>query len=128
VNDGTIDAIVSGHQPQDRESKFLEFDLASPGVISLQTVFSVLMSLKGELDLEAAIDRLTHGARKILGLETATIQEGAQARLAFFDPEKQWTLNKKSNQSKSENSPFWETELNGRTLGIVIGNKLELND
>ena len=42
LNDGTIDAIVSGHQPQDRESKYLEFDLADPGVISLQTIFPIL--------------------------------------------------------------------------------------
>ena len=128
VNDGTIDAIVSGHQPQDRESKFLEFDLASPGVISLQTMFAVLISLKGELDLDAAVDKLTHGPREILGLKSVTIVKGASARLAIFDPEKKWSLNEKSNFSKSQNSPFWDQELIGKTLGMIIDNKLELTN
>jgi len=128
VNDGTIDAIVSGHQPQDRESKFLEFDRASPGVISLQTLFSVLVSLKDELDLEAAIDKLTHGPRKILGLEPVSITKGSMACLAFFDSDIEWTLDEKSNKSKSQNSPFWNAPLKGKSLGIFINNKLELNN
>lgn len=128
VNSGTIDAIVSGHQPQDRESKFLEFDKASPGVISLQTLFSVLISLKDELDLEAAMDKLTNGPRKILGLEPATIEKGAAARLAFFDPDKEWTLDDKSNRSKSQNSPFWNQQLKGKSLGILIDNKIKLDN
>lgn len=128
VNDGVIDTIVSGHQPQDRESKFLEFERASPGVTSLQTLFSVLVSLREELDLETAFDRLTHGSREILGLESVTITEGSVARLAFFDSEQEWMLDGKSNRSKSENSPFWNKQLKGKPLGILLGEEVKLNN
>ena len=128
VNDGVIDAIVSGHQPQDRESKFLEFDMASPGVISMQTMFSVLMSLKNQLNLDMAIDRLTHGPREILGLEPVKIEKGAEARFAIFDSKLEWVLDEDSNKSKSKNSPFWEQSILGKSIGLVIGEKIELNN
>lgn len=126
VNDGTVDAIVSGHEPQDREGKYLEFDLAEPGLISLQTTYSVLVSLGGELDLSKAFDALTHGPRRILGMEAVSIQEGSKALLSVFDPSAKWTLDAASNKSKSRNTPFWGKELQGRSLGIIRGNKMHL--
>ena len=128
VNDGSIDAIVSGHQPQDRESKFLEFDMARPGIISMQTMFSVLMSLKDELDLDMAIDKLTHGPREILGLETIKIEKEAAAKFAIFDPTIEWELNEGSSKSKSKNSPFWGQSILGKSIGLVVGGKIELNN
>lgn len=124
VNDGTIDAIVSAHEPQDREGKYLEFDLSEPGLISLQTAYSVLMSLDGELDLSKAFDALTYGPRRILGLESVSIQEGNKAVISVFDPTVKWTLDNSSNKSKSRNTPFWGKELLGRSLGIIRGNKM----
>jgi len=45
LQDGTIDAIVSSHQPQDEESKKLEFDLAAYGMNNLQVVLPLLVQL-----------------------------------------------------------------------------------
>ncbi len=126
VNDGTIDAIVSGHQPQDRESKFLEFDIASPGVISQQTLFSVLISLQNEIKLEKSIEALTHGPRGIMGLETVKIEKGGKARFSIFNPDLNWKLGQKTNKSKSQNSPFWQQELVGKPMGVIVGDKIEL--
>nr|MCU0391895.1 dihydroorotase [Thermoflexibacter sp.] len=44
--DGTIDVIVSDHQPQDEESKNLEFDLAEFGIIGLETAFATANTYK----------------------------------------------------------------------------------
>lgn len=120
VNDDFVDAIVSGHRPQDRESKLLEFDLAEPGNISLQTVFPALLSVPN-LDIQKAILKLTSGPRTILGLEDVCIEEGAVAKLTFIAPEMKWTLNSSSNKSKSENSPYWNQELTGKCVGVVNG-------
>lgn len=126
VNDGTIDAIVSGHQPQDRESKYLEFDLAEPGVISLQTAFSVINALSKELNLEKAFEALTAGPRRILGLQPMKIEEGMPAVLSVFDPRTEWVLSDKTNLSKSRNSPFWGRPLKGRSRGIINGAKIQV--
>jgi dihydroorotase len=126
VNDGTIDAIVSGHQPQDRESKYLEFDLAEPGITSLQTVYSVIHTLSKELDQERAFAALTSGPRRILGLNEVKIEEGMPAVLSVFDPKEQWVMNDKTNLSKSRNSPFWNKTLEGKSRGVINGTKIHL--
>ena len=42
INDGTIDAIVTAHQPQDEENKKLEFDYAANGMNNMQVVLHFL--------------------------------------------------------------------------------------
>lgn len=128
VNDGVVDAIVSGHEPQDRESKYLEFDLAEPGAISIQTVFPALISIQKEIDMAKAMECLTAGPRRVLGLEPASVQEGAKAELAIFDPKRKWILDASTNRSKSENTPFWKKELVGMSLGIINGTKMHLRE
>jgi dihydroorotase len=124
VNDGTVDAIVSGHEPHDREGKYLEFDLAEPGVISLQTAYSVLISLANELDLEKSFAALTIGPRRILDIEPVSIEVGSPALFSVFDPTAKWTLDASTNKSKSRNSPFWGKELQGKSMGIIRGSKM----
>jgi dihydroorotase len=124
VNDGTVDAIVSGHEPHDREGKYLEFDLAEPGIISLQTAYSVLVALEKELDMGKAFAALTIGPRKILDIEPVAIEVGSPALFSVFDPSAKWTLDATTNKSKSRNSPFWGKELQGKSLGIIRGTKM----
>jgi dihydroorotase len=116
--DGTIDAIVSDHTPQDAESKNLEFDLAEFGIIGLETVFAALITHNQELPLSLLIDRLTTRPRQILQLPTAHIAEGEPATLTLFDPAQSWTYTKTF--SKSHNSPFLGQTLTGRVLGTVV--------
>ncbi|MFT6868348.1 MAG: dihydroorotase [Cyclobacteriaceae bacterium] len=119
LNEGVIDAIASAHQPQDQECKDLEFDLADFGTISLQTVFSSLVSIKEELPLEVSFQKLTTGPRGILGFDKISIAEGGVAKLAIFDLEAEWTFDNKTNQSKSINSPYFGKKLKGKAIGII---------
>lgn len=124
LQDGVIDAIVSGHQPQDSESKDLEFDLAEYGMIGLQTVLPILIRISDQLPLDLSIRKLTHDPRAILRLQPVTIEEGSQAKLTWFDPNKPWKFDYNSNESKSINSPFFNQELKGKVLGTLNGNFL----
>jgi dihydroorotase len=90
-------------------------------------MFSVLVSLEEELNLENAIDKLTHGPRRILGQEFVEIKEGSQSRLSLFDPTAEWVLDRNTNKSKSANSPFWGKPLKGKAIGIVVGDRLVMN-
>ena len=40
--DGTIDVICSDHRPEDEENKKLEFDLATPGMLGIQTMYALV--------------------------------------------------------------------------------------
>ena len=117
LKDGTIDAICSNHRPQDQESKQLEFDLAEAGAISLQTFYPSL--LKTKLPIDLAIEKITHGPRKILGLSEVTIDEGNPAKLTVFDPNAEWEFNGSSNESKSTNSPYWGKQLKGKVVATI---------
>lgn len=126
--DGTIDAIVSGHQPQDTESKKLEFDLAEFGIINLETAFAVAnTSMRDSLPVELLIDRLTTTPRQILRLPACGIAEGERACLTLFHPDLTWTPTPESTRSKSRNSPFLGRELTGKVIGLVNKGHLVLN-
>lgn len=117
--DGTIDAITSDHRPQDIESKDIEFDFASNGMIGLESAFGLINSNKGKISLETIIDALTTNPRTILKLEQPKIAEGEQANITLFDPEAEWIFDKKSIQSKSANTPFIGTKFKGKVIGII---------
>ena len=115
--DGTIDAIVSDHTPQDAESKNLEFDQAEFGIIGLETVFGSTITHNQNLTLAQLIDKLTVRPRHILRLPVVTIAEGQPASLTLFDPTAVWTYNR--TLSKSKNSPFLGKTLTGQVVGTV---------
>ncbi|MFD2935743.1 dihydroorotase [Spirosoma flavum] len=115
--DGTIDAIVSDHTPQDAESKNLEFDQAEFGITGLETVFAITITHNRDLPLAQLIEKLTSRPRQILRLPAVTIAEGQPASLTLFDPAGTWTYDRTF--SKSKNSPFLGQTLTGRVIGTV---------
>ncbi|QDK82737.1 dihydroorotase [Spirosoma sp. KCTC 42546] len=115
--DGTIDAIVSDHSPQDAESKNLEFDQAEFGIIGLETVFAALVTHNQGLPLLQLIEKLTSNPRAILRLPDVTIAEGQSASLTLFDPTATWRYER--TLSKSKNSPFLGQSFTGRVVGTV---------
>jgi dihydroorotase len=126
--DGTIDAIVSAHQPQDTESKKLEFDLAEFGIINLETAFAVAnTTMRDVLPIEKLIEKLTHGPRQILRMPTCRIAQGEQACLTLFHPGLTWTPTQESTRSKSRNSPFLGHELTGKVIGLINKGQVVLN-
>ena len=123
--DETIDIVVSDHRPQDTESKRLEFDLASPGAIGLQTMLPTLIA--AGLTLPVIVKKLAITTRKIANLPEVKIEEGKVAELTVFDPDMNWTLNKQSSKSKSQNSPLWGQSLKGKVVGVLAHNKISLD-
>lgn len=120
--DGTIDAIVSDHNPHDEESKNLEFDHADFGITGLETAFALSVMHSG-LALEAVIEKLTARPRHILRLPEVSIAEGAAANLTFFDPNAEWVFGK--TWSKSKNTPFLGQTLRGKVRGVINNGKQE---
>lgn len=122
VKDGTIDAIVSDHRPEDREHKVLEYGQATFGIIGLETAFAVAnTAVKGRMGLRRLIERFTHGPRAVLGLPQVHIAEGTPANITLFNPEVDWTCTEEDLVSHSHNTPFLGQRLTGRALGIVSG-------
>jgi dihydroorotase len=123
LKDGTIDVICSGHTPQDEESKSIEFDHADAGIINLQTFAANLVSLSKEVKWDLLIEKITNGPRTVLGLELPVIDVEAKANLTLLDPTRSWTLDEKTNLSKSKNSPWFKQTLTGKTVAVFNNNK-----
>ena len=121
LKEGTIDAISSNHVPQDEDAKKVEFDAAEFGMSGIQTVLPMLLSLGNEIPLDLLSEKLSYAPRKILKRPEARIEEGAEAFITAFDTEKTWTLNAKTNLSKSRNSPLFNQNLKGKVLATING-------
>lgn len=115
LQDGTIDAIVSNHQPIGFDDKFSEFDQASFGMAGLQTFLPTLLLLVPELGWGLLIDKITKGPRNIIGgVESWTI----------WDPNEKWVYNDRSNRSLSANHPWFGKELQGKVKWVIQKGKL----
>lgn len=69
VKDGTIDVVCADHQPEDVETKFKEFDLASFGAIGLETAFSVALTGVGKkMKIEQLLLAFNQQPAQLLGL------------------------------------------------------------
>jgi len=120
VNDGTIDCIVSDHNPQSPESKVVEFNYSPFGAITLQLFFSLYNEfLNHSISIETFIKAASISPYKILDLEAPSIIENASANLAIFDSEQVWKFNKQSNHSLSSNSHLMNKDLKGKCIFIA---------
>ena len=129
IKKGIITAVCSDHQPEDIESKKIEFDHAAFGIINLQTSFSVAnTALKNDLSLTEIISLFTNGPASILGLEQQEIVIGNSANFTLFSPDEKFVFTKNQVKSKSKNSPFFGRELTGKVVGIINHNNLILNN
>ncbi|MXV53270.1 amidohydrolase family protein [Pedobacter sp. HMF7647] len=124
LEDGTIDAIVSQHTPHEIEHKNVEFEIASYGIIGLQTVLPLLV--KAGLSPEMMVEKLAVGPRKILGKQMPGLTKGSTANFVVFDTESEWEFNSDTNFSKSVNSPMFGQKLKGK-VSLVVNNNQTLN-
>ncbi len=121
LKDGTIDIINSNHRPQDEESKKLEFDLADPGIISIQTLASDLVKLSESISLDQLLEKVTAGPSDLFGIERGKIREGEPVEITVLDPEHEWNFTENENVSKSDNSPYFPIKLKGKVRVVVNG-------
>lgn len=117
LKDGTIDAIVSQHTPQEIEFKNVEFQIALEGIIGLQTVLP--LALQTGLPLDLLVEKLAIGPRRVLGLPLPEFREGSEANFILFNPEKRWLFDASNNRSKSVNSPLLGSELKGQVTLVI---------
>jgi dihydroorotase len=125
LKDGSIDCIVSDHRPHDKEEKDIEFDMAEFGNIGLQSTFASL-SLAPEFNLEVVVNALSTNARATLGLENQSIEIGTNADITLFQPDKEWTLEKKDIFSNTLNTPYVDKQLTGFVVGVINKSKLAI--
>lgn len=120
--DGTIDVIVSGHDPQSADTKRLPFAEAAFGAIGLETMLSAALGLyhNENIGLDRLVQAMSSKPAEILGLETGRLAPGAPADFALVDPHLSWTVEDEVLRSRAKNSPFEHRTLEGRCVETVV--------
>jgi dihydroorotase len=124
--DGTIDCVATDHAPHSSLEKDVEFDLASPGMIGLESALGLVLRLVDEevLTLERALHALTAGPARLFGLEAGTLAPGAAADVAVLDLDARTPVDPARLRSKSRNTPFRGWELRGRVRLTLVGGRI----
>jgi dihydroorotase len=123
--DGTIDCVATDHAPHSLVEKAVEFDLAAPGMVGLETALGLMLKLvdEGHLTLERVVAALTNSAAACFGLEAGSLTAGRPADLVLVDLEAKVTVDPKQFLSRSRNTPFGGWELPGRVVRTVVGGR-----
>lgn len=129
LQDGTIDAIATDHAPHSILEKDLEFDQAANGIIGLETAVPLALALvrKGYIDAARLVELLSSSPAGILGVKGGSLGTGAGADIAVIDPEHRYTLRKQDILSKSKNSPFIGSRLQGRAVLTICSGRITHN-
>jgi len=119
---GDIDVIVSAHDPKDADVKRRPFAEASDGAIGLETLLPAALRLyhNKEIDLPELLSAMTHRPAKLLGLPGGRLSVGAPADLIVLDLTTPWVVDPEKLHSKSKNTPFDESRLEGHILRTLV--------
>ncbi len=122
VADGTIDVIVSAHDPQSADTKRLPFAEAAFGAVGLETLLPAALSLHhaGAVPVERLLEALAATPARLLGLEAGTLKPGKPADFCLVAPEASWRVQAEALHSRSHNTPFEDRVFEGRVLHTVV--------
>ncbi|MDB5742725.1 MAG: dihydroorotase [Polaromonas sp.] len=131
--DGTIDALVSDHNPVSEDAKTLPFAEAEPGATGLELLLG--LACKWGNDSQAGLRRalavLTSEPGRVLGPALGTLQasagrlvKGGMADICIFDAGSTWTVEPSALRSQGKHTPFSGYELPVRVRYTLVGGQL----
>jgi dihydroorotase len=126
--DGTVDAVATDHAPHTPEEKGLEFDLAAPGVVGLETAVGLVLTelvAKEVIPPARFVELLSTSPARVLGLEgLGTLEPGARAHVTLIDPGREWEVDPASFLSLGRNTPFAGRKLTGRAVATLVDGRV----
>lgn len=123
VANGTIDVIVSSHDPQAADTKRQPFAQAAFGTVGLETLLPVALGVhhNGEADLSHVLAALTASPARILGIEGGRLVKGAPADVILFDPGEPFVVDADNLHSRAKNTAFDGRKFQGRVRATYVG-------
>jgi dihydroorotase len=139
--DGTIDALVSDHNPVADDAKNLPFAEAEPGASAVELLLSLALKWGQDdgVSLATTLARVTSDPARVLGASLGTLAgsagrlaEGGVADLCVFDPALTWQASRHVLRSQGKHTPFdfaaTGTALPGRVRVTVLAGGVSHED
>ncbi len=113
--DGTLDALVSDHNPVAEDMKNLPFGEAEPGATGLELLLSLALRWGNDsgLSLARALSRVTQDPVRVLGDAIGSLAgsagrlvAGGVADVCIFDPAAEWAVEPGMLASQGKHTPF----------------------
>lgn len=122
IADGTIDVIVSCHDPQHVETKRYPFGEAENGAIGLETLLAAGLRLvhAGQVPLHRLLSAMTSAPASLLNLPQGRLDIGAPGDLILVDLDEPWVYDKEAILSRSKNTPFERARFTGRVSTTIV--------
>jgi dihydroorotase len=126
--DGTIDALVSDHNPVAEDMKNLPFGEAEPGATGLELLLGLALRWGADagLPLARTLARVTHDPVRVLGdaigslaSSAGRLVEGGVADVCLFDPAAEWAVTPGQLASRGKHTPFGFAATGQRLAGRV---------
>lgn len=123
--DGTVDTLVSDHDPKNEDVKRLPFAQAAHGIVGFDTLLPLALAPvhAGKVDLVTMLRALTAAPASLLGLNTGTLADGAPADIVIFDPDKPWRIDAEALHSVAKNTPFDTLPVQGQVWRTYVGGR-----
>ena len=132
LREEVIDLIATDHAPHTVEDKDVEYDLASFGIVGLETAVPWLMTelvVKDIITMSGLIAAMTVKPARLLGLPTkGSLQPGMDADLAVIDPGLELIVDPQRFASRGRNTPLAGRKLRGWPLLTIVGGRLVMRD
>jgi dihydroorotase len=125
LRDGTIDIIVSAHDPQDVDTKRLPFADAAAGAIGLETMLGAALRLyhNGDVPLLRIVEAMSSAPARIFGLDAGSLRPGSKADMTIVDLDEPWVVKEEDLRSRSKNSCFEGARFQGRVVQTFVSGK-----
>jgi dihydroorotase len=131
--DGSIDALVSDHNPVDSDAKILPFAEAEPGATAIELLLGLACKWAQQdgFGLMQALTVLTRGPQTVLGQSLGTLQAslgqlavGGQADICIFDPAASWRVEPAGLRSQGKHTPFAGHEMPVRVRATLVAGQV----
>jgi dihydroorotase len=127
LKEDLIEVIATDHAPHAELDKNVEFNLASYGIVGLETAFPLIcehLIKTGVLSLSQAIAKITINPSRILNIKKGTLSEGEWADIVVANVDKEVEITKDFFASRSTNSPFVGHKLRGSIEHVIKHGKV----
>ena len=109
LQDDIMDVISTDHAPHSAEEKAKDLEHAPFGIVGLETSVALTVTnlvKKGYLTPMQMAAKMSYNPAKVLGIPKGTLDEGKIADITIINPDKEYTIDVNTFESKGKNTPF----------------------